>query len=222
MFIVHYTVNGESRSGRWAEGSPVFLNSCKLSFRKGTPVHVVFKILLSIIVPPQETKRRNKRVVGAPFPLLIPDLLAVVISFLPVFPERFACLLVCKLWNSCILHSGLAATFAVGTHGMPGPCYLDMPISFVKFILDKSQDCMVELDLTSYDGVTDAMLAPVLRGSKRLKVLLLNYCTQITNTTVFSVAENNHELQQLEIKGLYAITDDPLCEVADHCKSLTR
>lgn len=154
--------------------------------------------------------------------LLSGDLLDVIVSFLPVFPDRFACLLVSKTWNRTILATGLTKIFRIGQHGMPGPCYLDMDVALVKYILLKSCFSLVELDLSDYTRLRDSMIIPVLQNSKNLKSLFLNYCIELTDKSIGVISESNALLEELEIKGLMKITDNSIKAIASKCLCLRR
>lgn len=208
VLSVHYSFpSGETRHGIWAEGSLVVLQKGRSEF----------------------TAKHNKSSAGRPVAgfvsttdVLNPDLLREVVSFLPVVPDRFNAIMVSKAWHSSILGRGLTDSFCIGARGLPGPCYLDLPLGAVRHILQRSQTCLVELDLSYYTRIDDETLIPVLKASSKLRTLMLNYCAKLTNKCISRVAVCNVELLVLELKGITQMDDSVVMAIAQKCLKLRR
>mmetsp|Transcript_11790 Transcript_11790/g.13586 ORF Transcript_11790/g.13586 Transcript_11790/m.13586 type:complete len:523 (+) Transcript_11790:84-1652(+) len=200
ILTVHYSINGLKNIGVWEEDSVVFLQSA--SFRR-------------------ESMDQTYR--SSDFGEMNDDLFKAIMVYLPVFPDQLACSQVCKAWHDVYSSSyTLSTTFKVGAPGIPGPCYRNMPVSFVNMVLSKSFASLVHLDLDNYDRLDDSVLSDFLRNLKQLKVLCLNNCSQITDKSLSLIASHNTALTQLEIKGLTAVTDESCAAIATNCVMLER
>ena len=204
VLSVHYAFpSGQVRHGRWAEGSLVVLQKGRLE--EGVK------------------KGRSHRELGVRADTFVnPDLLREIISFLPVVPDRFTALFVSKSWHESVLGIGLTDAFCIGERGMPGACYLDLPVQVVRHILQHSKARLVELDLSNYSQIDDQTLIPVLQASTKLKRLLLNYCVNLTNACLSRVAVCNKELVELELKGITKMDDTVVSAIAQNCVHLQR
>jgi F-box and leucine-rich repeat protein GRR1 len=78
------------------------------------------------------------------------------------------------------------------------------------------------LTLTNCDGLTDNGLMGLITGSSHLLALDISGDRQITELSMFALAENCRRLQGLNISGCKKISNDSMIQVAKNCKYIKR
>ncbi|KAI2607912.1 RNI-like protein [Hypoxylon sp. NC1633] len=158
--------------------------------------------------------------------------------------ELLNCMLTCKRWarnvveilwhrpacTTWIKHSNICATLGLEK---PFFTYTD----FVKrlnlaSLADKVNDGSViplavctrveRLTLTNCHGLTDLGLIPLVRGNPHLLAVDISGDRNITEKSIFAMAENCHRLQGLNVSNCKQISNESMVQLAKNCKYIKR
>ncbi|KAH9252923.1 hypothetical protein BASA81_009079 [Batrachochytrium salamandrivorans] len=150
------------------------------------------------------------------------EALPVIMSFLPVFPDRLSSVLVCREWSHSLSNTGLTEEFRVGYLGEANS-YVNQPCSFVSLIVSKSQSSLRILDLAGYDKLNDDTLVELLgMNLARLAVLDLTDCVELTDKSVVEISTRLPNLKMLTLKRLRQLTDASLVPIISNLTWLER
>uniref|UniRef100_A0A7S2WT13 F-box domain-containing protein n=1 Tax=Mucochytrium quahogii TaxID=96639 RepID=A0A7S2WT13_9STRA len=148
------------------------------------------------------------------------DLVRLILSFLPLYPDRIASATVCRSWYDIICNDGLTDTFSVGMRGDGRPCYLGMPTSFFKMVFQRSVNRLVELNLAGYDKLSDDLVLLAIRGSPMLRTLDLSECIELTDRSLAEIGPCCPQLEVILLKKLSNMTDRSAISLVKNCRKL--
>lgn len=214
LVIVFQVGNAKPVEMKWIEGGG-YVNVCAEDF--------VPRKQLSIKLPPSQQfgtlSYGEVPMCETAFPY---EALSVIMSFLPIFPDRMNCLLVCREFKHSLSNTGLTEEFHVG-YAEDSSCYLHQPCSFVSLIVSKSTGSLRVLNLSGYSKLNDTALLEILRMNlSRLVVLDLADCVQLTDLSVGQIALSLRGLKALTLKRLFKLTDVSLEPIVTNCLLLER
>lgn len=212
--IYYTTLHGETKVSVIPEGSTVFIDAR----RYNGPFRMVRRFGCC---PDDLSDETSCAATGTPRALETDDVLRLILSFLPLHPDRLRSMSVCRSWRDFLTVNGLAERFSVGVPDCEGvPCYLNMPLDFFHMVFSRSMSHLVLLDLGAYSQMTDEVLSPALKGNPQLRWLDLSACTLLTETSLSTIGESCPELVSLSLKRLEALTDTCVINVTERCKNL--
>jgi hypothetical protein len=149
--------------------------------------------------------------------------LSIIVSFLPVYPDRLHCRLVCKAWKRELNESGLTTEFRIGGDYFPTlPNYTNLPPPFVEMIVKKSSASLRTLDLSGYSTLTDQNFIQIIMNAPQLRDLNLTDCDQLTDTSLSLIGKHSIHLISLTVKRVKLITDISMVSIANGCGLLQR
>jgi hypothetical protein len=143
------------------------------------------------------------------------EVLSVIASFLPVYPDGLGLRIVCKEWNRRVQQAGLTVVYRAAA-------FPNHPASFVELIVSRSASSLRVFDLAGY-GAKLAVLSPVLLQScQHLRELDLTDCHQLTSEHLLQVPQHCPLLEMLTVKRVPNVKDEFVRASAQHCTKLTR
>jgi len=209
QLVVVFRVRDKEHEVRWVEGALVNVDVDTFSS----------KALAAKVASPRDPLTPRATPATDNFPH---EALPVIMSFLPVYPDRVICQLVCKEWAHSLAENGLTEEFKIGAPDIPGPCYLGQPPSFVEMIVSKSRSSLKILNLDGYRVFTDASASKIFRMAERLSRLDLTDCIQLQDESVLLLGSCCPNLIALTLKRCSKLTDVSLVPVVSGCLKLER
>jgi len=214
--VIHYSCNGVPGECTCLEGGTVNLDARRYDdFR---PRRASVQASAALI---RRDSNVDDRFPLSALVLSTPDVVRLVASFLPIYPDRLQSMRVARVWRDVMVADGLTDSFVVGLRGYAGkPCYLHMPISFHRMVLRRSEGHLRELDLSYFEPLTDDVVISALRANRGLRTLDLSGCVQLTQESLSLIGTCCPKLRSLSLKRLSEVDDSVVSCIARHCQGL--